>query len=345
MTGFLVPPWYKNEVPGEAEMNVASVIFGFSLGSAIFTASLAITQTLGAYKRKRQFSGYVIMCWLEWIGCNCMGIVTYIWLKGIVEASFWVFFFILVFWSMQIQFILQIIINRIALLLPNKSRINKIKWAVAAIVGLINLSGFCIWIPARLQISHLYEEINIVWDRTEKAVFLIVDLGLNLYFIYLVRSRLIAGGLTKYYPLFQFNVAMVFVSVTLDCVLMGATFLPSPVVYVQFHQLTYLLKLYIEMNVASLLGHIVKGSRERDYARGQESRYGPKTHDDNVRMATLITANRTGHVRLDDDTVEPTYQATAEWGGIHKQVETQIVYTSPEDNAVSEASSETRVLK
>jgi hypothetical protein len=131
---------------------------------------------------------------------------------------------------MQIQFTLQIIINRISLLLANKTNINRVKWGVALIATLINVSGFCIWIPARLQISHLYEETNIVWDRTEKAVFLIVDLSLNLYFIYLVRSRLIACGLTKYTELFHFNVIMVVISVSLDCVLMGATFLPSPVV-------------------------------------------------------------------------------------------------------------------
>ncbi|RSL98988.1 hypothetical protein CEP52_009976 [Fusarium oligoseptatum] len=321
MTGFLIPPWYKNEVPGETEMNIASVIFGFSLGSAIFTASLAFKQSLGAYRRQRLFSAYIIMCWLEWIGCNCMGIVTYIWLKGIVQPSFWVFFFIIVFWSMQIQFILQIIINRIALLLPSKRGVNKIKWGVAIIVSLINLSGFCIWIPARLQISHLYEEINVIWDRTEKA----------------------------YWQLFHFNVVMVFVSVTLDCVLMGATFLPSPVVYVQFHQLTYLLKLYIEMNVASLLGHIVKGAANRDGTRAGDGRYAHKPHDEitNVRMATLITANRTGHVRLNDDSVGggDTYKSDSQWGGIRKQVDTEIVYTNPEDHDLSEASSETRVLK
>lgn len=122
MTGFLIPPWYKDEVPGTAEMNIASIIFGFSLGSAIFTASKAATQSFAAYKRGRLFSAYIVMCWLEWIGCNCMGIVTYIWLKGIIEPrlvslsrrspkepaslsqivclhefapfSFWVFFFI-----------------------------------------------------------------------------------------------------------------------------------------------------------------------------------------------------------------------------------------------------------
>lgn len=131
---------------------------------------------------------------------------------------------------MQIQFTLQIIINRISLLLVNKRNINRVKWGVALIASLINISGFCIWIPARLQISHLYEEINIVWDRTEKAIFLIVDLALNVYFIYLVRSRLIKYGLTKYNKLFYFNVAMEVISVSLDIILMGATFLPSPVV-------------------------------------------------------------------------------------------------------------------
>jgi hypothetical protein len=53
MTGLLIPPWYKDEVPGTTEMNIASVIFGFSLGSAVFTAFKAAGQTHIAYKRGR----------------------------------------------------------------------------------------------------------------------------------------------------------------------------------------------------------------------------------------------------------------------------------------------------
>ncbi|KAM0229877.1 hypothetical protein ACHAP5_011515 [Fusarium lateritium] len=269
------------------------------------------------------------MCWLDWIGCNVMGIITFNWLRGFTPPSFWVFFFIIAAWSMQIQFTLQIIINRISLLVANKKSINRIKWIVAAIATLINLSGFCIWIPARLQISHLYEEINIIWDRTEKAVFLIVDLALNVYFIYLVRSRLLAYGLTKYNQLYHFNVIMVIVSVSLDCVLMGATFLPSPVVYVQFHQPVYLLKLYIEMNAASLLGHIVKSSREQDTG----PKTGRKIRDDltNGRITTLVTANRTGHIRLADQSCDNSYEERAEWeSGIVKKVETKIEFDDPE---------------
>ncbi|KAF9769309.1 hypothetical protein IL306_013273 [Fusarium sp. DS 682] len=231
---------------------------------------------------------------------------------------------------MQIQFTLQIIINRISLLLGNKTNINRVKWSVALIATMINISGFCIWVPARLQISHLYEEINIVWDRTEKAIFLLVDLSLNLYFIHLVRSRLIACGLTKYTELFHFNVVMVFISVSLDCVLMGATFLPSPVVYVQFHQLVYLLKLYIEMNVADLLGHIVKSSREQDARPVDGGRYAQRARDDLVsnRMSTLITASRTGHVRLDDMSRDDSYRERPGWeNGIMKKVETRVIFT------------------
>ncbi|KAM0232598.1 hypothetical protein ACHAPO_007755 [Fusarium lateritium] len=328
MAGFLIPPWYKSEKPGDLEINIVSIIFGCSLGATLFTASMAIQQTLLAYRRGRLFSAYIIMCWLDWIGCNVMGTVTYCWLRGIAPPSFWVFFFIIVAWSMQIQFTLQIIINRISLLLVNKRNINRVKWGVAFIASLINISGFCIWIPARLQISPVYEDINIVWDRTEKAVFLLVDLALNVYFIYLVRSRLIKYGLTKYNKLFYFNVAMEIISVSLDIVLMGATFLPSPVVYVQFHQLVYLLKLYIEMNVASLLGHIVRDSQQ-NANRPSTNRFGRNDleHSSAGRIITSISSNQVTHVRLADQSEDTIYLSKPrEEDGIVKKTETTVVF-------------------
>ena len=98
----------------------------------------------------------------------------------------------------------------------DRRRATKIKWIVAVILGLVNISVFCIWIPARLQISETYIHVNEIWDRIEKGIFLIVDAALNFYFIYLVRTRLIANGLQKYTPLFRFNIFMVAVSMGLD---------------------------------------------------------------------------------------------------------------------------------
>ena len=67
-----------------------------------------------------------------------------------------------------------------------------------------------------VQISQRYIAINLVWDRIEKILFALVDLGLNLYFLYIVKSQLISCGLDKYKALFNFNVGMVFISISMD---------------------------------------------------------------------------------------------------------------------------------
>ena len=119
-------------------------------------------------------------------------------------------------WVIQVQFLLQIIINRIALLIPNKRKVWYIKWGVAAIISAVNISVYCIWIPARLQISEKYIHINEIWDRIEKGIYLIVDGILNAYFLRLVKTKLISGGMQKYQRLYNFNAAIVFVSLSMD---------------------------------------------------------------------------------------------------------------------------------
>lgn len=121
-----------------------------------------------------------------------------------------------ILWIIQVQCILQIIITRIALLAFNKTLIWRLKWGVFIVVLVINISVGCIWIPARLQISHTWMQLNKIWDRLEKSVLAVVDAGLNAYFIYLVRSNLISYGLTKYVRLYRFNIAMIGVSLTMD---------------------------------------------------------------------------------------------------------------------------------
>jgi hypothetical protein len=153
---------------------------------------------------------------------------------------------------------MQIIINRIRFLVISKKIANRLKWGVFSILLLINISVFIIWIPARLQISERWIHINNIWDRCEKGIFLLIDLCLNIYFIYLVRHGLIANGLTKYIPLFRFNLAMICLSMTMDALIIGVMSLPKDTLYIQFHPLAYLVKLHIEMNMAELIAKIVK---------------------------------------------------------------------------------------
>lgn len=111
---------------------------------------------------------------------------------------------------------MHIIINRIALIIYDGRRVVRLKWAVALLLGMVNVSVFIVWMPARLQISPAWIHFNEIWDRVEKGIFALMDLGLNLYFIYLVRSELVAHGLTKYEALYKFNLVMIFCSLSLD---------------------------------------------------------------------------------------------------------------------------------
>lgn len=109
-----------------------------------------------------------------------------------------------------------ILVNRVSLLMYDPRKSRWLKWSVVALLGVINLSGFFIFIPSQLGVNSTWVYADAIWDRLEKAIFAALDLGLNLYFIHLVRSNLIENGLLKYKMLYWINLVMVFVSISLD---------------------------------------------------------------------------------------------------------------------------------
>lgn len=134
-----------------------------------------------------------------------------------------------VLWAIQTQLLLQIIANRVSLIVVDKRKAQILKWGLFACVACVNLAVAGIWIPAQLPTASPFQiTLNIIFEKAEKSFFLVVDLGLNLYFLYLVRFRLIADGLNKYWLLFKFNVAIVFLSTSMDILLLGFLSLPDP---------------------------------------------------------------------------------------------------------------------
>ncbi|KAK7996375.1 hypothetical protein PG989_004415 [Apiospora arundinis] len=123
--------------------------------------------------------------------------------------------------------ILQIILNRAFLLVDNKQRARQLQIGTFVLVSLINISVFCIWIPAQMHISERYVRLNNVWLRGEKSVCAVIDTSLNAYFLWAVHTQLIGNGLTNYF---------------------------------QFHPLAYLVKLHIELNLADLMSRIVRAT-------------------------------------------------------------------------------------
>ncbi|UKZ51171.1 hypothetical protein TrVGV298_004927 [Trichoderma virens] len=256
--GFLVPDNYVSETPDDTDMNISSIFWGFSLGAALFAAVQAGRQSYHSWKRKHGITTYVALIWGEWTASIIIGALTWCFQREYVGPSFQLFFLISCCWSLQIQLLMQIIINRIAYLMAVPGAARSLKWGVFLVLLLVNISVMVIWTPAHLQLSPRWVHINEIWDRAEKVIFLIIDLSLNIRFMYLVRSRLIKSGLSKYVPLYRLNLVLVCFSMCLDVSLIGLMSLPSGLSYLQFHPVAYLLKLSIEMNMAELTAKIAK---------------------------------------------------------------------------------------
>ncbi|KAF2183108.1 hypothetical protein K469DRAFT_690225 [Zopfia rhizophila CBS 207.26] len=333
MTGFLVPPWYSVPAPTKDDMYIATFVWGFSMACSIFTAVKAFRQSITSWKRMKSITAYVVMIWMEWASNVTMACL-------------------ICLWVIQTLVLMQIIINRISLLLMRRSEVTKIKWTVAAILGLVNISVFCIWIPARLQISKTFIHVNEIWDRIEKGVFCLVDGSLNYYFVRLIRTKLIANGLTKYTSLFRFNLFMIALSMSLDVILIGSMSLGNGFIYVQFHPLVYMIKLHIEINNADLITKVVKATNPSERSSNNNTGYRFSTKTKSQPHQSIAGALRS-HVRTmlpaDDCHIEIYSDTNSEeplaLDGIQKTVSTTVVSKlCEEDDRGSEISS-TRTMQ
>ncbi|KAH6695707.1 hypothetical protein F5X68DRAFT_164047 [Plectosphaerella plurivora] len=198
------------------------------------------------------------MIWLEILVCLIFGIICFLYLLHVIPPSFEFYFIILTTWALQVQFLLQIIVNRCSILVTDSKKALRLKVGVAVLITLVNISVYNIWIPARLQISERYIWINEWWDRCEKGIYLIVDACLNFYFIHIVKENLVMHGLTKYRTLMHFNMFIVGFSLSMDVLIIAMMSLPNTFVYMQFHPLAYIVKLNIEMSMADLIGKIAR---------------------------------------------------------------------------------------
>ncbi|KAL2069134.1 hypothetical protein VTL71DRAFT_15472 [Oculimacula yallundae] len=255
----LLPNDFKPLIVTQSDLVIASIAWGFTLGFGFLTTWTAFKQTTEVAQRygfSKAHSPYIVMIWLEILVCLIFSIICWLHLNGNIPPSFAFFFVILTTWALQVQFLLQIIINRVAILLPDHMKALRIKIGVAVLITAINISVYAIWIPARLQISEKYIHINEIWDRCEKCIYLIADGALNYYFMRIVKTRLVRQGLVKYDRLVRFNQVIVVVSLAMDVLIIAMMSLNNGFVYMQFHPVAYMVKLNIEMSMAEMIARI-----------------------------------------------------------------------------------------
>ncbi|KAM0267345.1 hypothetical protein ACHAQH_010113, partial [Verticillium albo-atrum] len=287
----LLPANFVLETVTEDDMIIASLAWGFTLGIGWLTTWSAIQQTRAIYKRRRRSifrNAYVWMIWMEIMVCLGFGIICFMYLLGLIPPSFAFYFCILTLWALQVQFLLQIIINRCAILLHDKKHVWRLKYGIALLITTINVSVYCIWVPARLQISDTYIHVNEIWDRCEKVIYLIVDAALNFYFIRIVQQNLVQLGLRKYTSLVRFNMFIIVFSLSMDVLIITMMSLKNTFVYMQFHPLAYIVKLKIEMSMADLIAKIARKQENNPASDEVFSRsHGTRSHGTRGADATL----------------------------------------------------------
>ncbi|MCJ1392371.1 hypothetical protein MMC18_005238 [Xylographa bjoerkii] len=270
------------------DFKIASLAFGFTLGFGFLTVWTAIQQTTRLTKPWR--SVYIYMVWGEIFVNFVIAIIAWLYLDGYFQPSVPLGFFIrkpfsticyfiltdiltliglkVFLWVFEIQLLMQIIINRITVVVEDRRFAIKVKWGVAVLITCVNIAVFCIWIPSHLDppVSQLYVDINKYWDRTSKIIICLVDASLNWYFLRTVKNRLVKyHGLKKYAPLVTFNFRLMIVSICMDIMIIGLMSLPNQIVYIQFHPVAYIVKLNIEMSMADLITRIAIGGERTDF--------------------------------------------------------------------------------
>ncbi|KAK7465293.1 hypothetical protein VKT23_005272 [Stygiomarasmius scandens] len=185
--------------------------------------------------------------------CIFYGIPSILYTTSAIPSSFWLYFWILIGWILQLQCLVQIIVNRICLLIHDPRHRMWLKISMLIWIGLINLGVAIVWIPAQLQINETYMHVNIIFDRIEKCPYLITDAALNGLFIYIVRKRLVGAGLTRFDRLVKFNTTIIWVSLAMDILIICMMSLKNRFLYTIFHPLAYMVKLEIEMTMSNLI--------------------------------------------------------------------------------------------
>ncbi|KAF5715458.1 hypothetical protein FMUND_6837 [Fusarium mundagurra] len=203
--GFLVPDSYVHEVPGEVDMNTASILWGFSLGVAVFSVTKALKQSWKVWKRCRRVTSYVAMIWAVWLSSMVLGCLAWAFQRQYIVPSFGFYFSVALFWALQVQFLLQIILNRLGLLMVVPGRAVRLKWIVFAIILAVNISVFVIWMPARLQINDQWIWLNNIWDSylSFHPVCYLLKLQIEMKMAELISKIIRSSGTTgkEIYPL------------------------------------------------------------------------------------------------------------------------------------------------
>ncbi|KAK4921598.1 hypothetical protein LTR66_016663, partial [Elasticomyces elasticus] len=266
VSGLFRPPYFREYAASEFYLKLAAIAFGFQLGYFVLTFSKVLHQVWAIYQRRHWCTPYAVMILFEVLINITFSILSFLLINGSVRGSFWYFLFQITLLNIELHLLVQIIINRISLLITSTSWARKIKWAAIVYVLILNIGLYIFAIPAQLQWMAPWYRGNEVWQQLEKGLICFMDIWLNWYFVYLIKTKLMVGGAAstmaeKWRPLYRYSIPMAISNVLIDFLLLGSTAKITQenfLLTLQFYPLFYMIKLNIELSMASMVGQVAK---------------------------------------------------------------------------------------
>ncbi|KAL1663146.1 hypothetical protein GGF50DRAFT_116317 [Schizophyllum commune] len=255
-------PAFERLVVTKTDLVIATFFFGWTAGRMIlgFGYFVGLHCVREVVRARRRLNTYLFLIWGELLACLVYGLIIYLYLYEIIQPSFAYFFGAIVVWTFQVQLLLQIICNRIGILMTSPRQRICLKLGVAFLIFLVNVSVFVVWVPAKIGASEAFVRTNKWWDRVEKVIYLTIDMSLNSYFILTVKRRLVSYGLKRYDALVRYNAYIAVVSCTMDVFIICMMSLKNDFVYNQVHPVAYLVKLNIELAMADLIRKVASST-------------------------------------------------------------------------------------
>lgn len=82
--GFLVPDTYVVVQPSLNDLLIASIIWGFTLATGVFSGTKAFKQTWATWRRSHRLHAYAIMIWAEWTVSMVIGVLSWTFIRGFI---------------------------------------------------------------------------------------------------------------------------------------------------------------------------------------------------------------------------------------------------------------------
>ncbi|KAL1721281.1 hypothetical protein EV715DRAFT_262127 [Schizophyllum commune] len=171
-------PAYEELVVTRTDLVIATIFYAWTLGFGYFVALHCVREVV----RARRVTTYLFLIWGELLACLIYGTTCWLYLYEVIPPCFGIFFTTTTVWAIQVQLLLQIICNRIGILMDTPRQ----RKVIYLIIDMSLNAYFILTVKRRLVSYGLTKYDTLVRYNTGIAI---VSCGMDVFIICMMSLR------------------------------------------------------------------------------------------------------------------------------------------------------------